>query len=70
MSDEPLGDDSKPRSYDFEDISNLDPPVSTPVIDESSLLVTSLPDPKQICLREVERFDPLFSLTQSGERRG
>ncbi|GJR76196.1 hypothetical protein Tco_0088561 [Tanacetum coccineum] len=91
--DEPLGDDTKPRSYDvtfsnplfdfnddftlcndnmffdedFEDISSLDPPVSTPVIDESSLLVTPLPDPKQICLREVERFNPFFSLTQSGE---
>ncbi|GKA39041.1 hypothetical protein Tco_0731592 [Tanacetum coccineum] len=67
MSDEPLGDDSKPESYDeFEDISSLDPPESTLVIDESSLLVTPLPDPKQICLREVERFDPFFSLTQSG----
>ncbi|GJX20610.1 hypothetical protein Tco_0223287 [Tanacetum coccineum] len=33
---------------------------------ESSLLVPPLPDPKQICLREVERFDPFFSLTQSG----
>ncbi|GJW00478.1 hypothetical protein Tco_1555729 [Tanacetum coccineum] len=32
----------------------------------STLLVTPLPDPKQICLREVERFDPFFSLTQSG----
>ncbi|GKE87348.1 hypothetical protein Tco_1564823, partial [Tanacetum coccineum] len=41
------------------------PPESTPVIDESSLLVTPLSDPKQICLREVERFDPFFSLTQS-----
>ncbi|GJU27508.1 hypothetical protein Tco_1166129 [Tanacetum coccineum] len=41
MSDEPLGDDSKPRSYDeFEDISSLDPPELTPVIDESTLLVT------------------------------
>ncbi|GKB49775.1 hypothetical protein Tco_0900528 [Tanacetum coccineum] len=91
--DEPLGDDTKPRSYDvtfsnplfdfndyftlcndnplfdeeFEDISSLDPPESTLVIDESSLLVTPLPDPNQICLREVERFDPFFSLTQSGE---
>ncbi|GKC63657.1 hypothetical protein Tco_1096255 [Tanacetum coccineum] len=89
--DEPLGDDTKPRSYDvtfsnplfdfnndfilcndnplfdkeFEDISSLDPLESTPVIDESSLLVTPLPDPKQICLREVERFDPFFSLKQS-----
>ncbi|GJR78793.1 hypothetical protein Tco_0149578 [Tanacetum coccineum] len=66
MSDEPSGDDSKPRSYDvtfsiplidfnddftlcndnlvfdeeFKDISHLDPPESTPVIDESTLLVT------------------------------
>ncbi|GJY74424.1 hypothetical protein Tco_0478855 [Tanacetum coccineum] len=89
MSDEPLGDDSKHRSYDvtlsnplvdfnddstlcydnllfdkeFEDISSLDPPESTSVIDESSLLVTPLPNPEQICLREVERFDHFFSLT-------
>ncbi|GKC38860.1 hypothetical protein Tco_1051244 [Tanacetum coccineum] len=93
MSDEPVGDDSKPRSYDvtfsnplfdfnddfalcydnplfdeeFEDISSLDPPDSTLVIDEFSLLVTPLPDPEQICLREVERFDRFFSLTQSGD---
>ncbi|GKF24622.1 hypothetical protein Tco_0076944, partial [Tanacetum coccineum] len=66
MFDEPLGDDSKPISYDvtssnplfdfnidftlcnnnllfvgeFEDISSLDPPELTPVIDESTLLVT------------------------------
>ncbi|GJX20173.1 hypothetical protein Tco_0222850 [Tanacetum coccineum] len=33
---------------------------------ESTLLVTPLPDPKQICLSEVGRFDPFFSLTQSG----
>ncbi|GJW30784.1 hypothetical protein Tco_0047659 [Tanacetum coccineum] len=33
---------------------------------ESSSLVPPLPDPKQICLREVKRFDPFFSLTQSG----
>ncbi|GKD33867.1 hypothetical protein Tco_1249376, partial [Tanacetum coccineum] len=30
---------------------------------ESSLLDLPLPDPKQICLREIERFDPFFSLT-------
>ncbi|GKB07583.1 hypothetical protein Tco_0835867 [Tanacetum coccineum] len=60
MSYEPLGDDSKPRSYDPR------PPESTPVIYESSLLVTPLPDPEQICLREVERFDHFFSLTQLG----
>ncbi|GJX18586.1 hypothetical protein Tco_0221263 [Tanacetum coccineum] len=33
---------------------------------ESSLLIPPLSNPKQICLREVERFDPFFSLTQSG----
>ncbi|GJY76647.1 hypothetical protein Tco_0481763 [Tanacetum coccineum] len=43
------------------------PPESTPVIDESSLLVTPPPASKQLSLREVERFDPFFSLTQSGE---
>ncbi|GKC63552.1 hypothetical protein Tco_1096150 [Tanacetum coccineum] len=68
MSDEPLGDDSKPRSYDvtfsnpffdfnddstlcndnplfdeeFEDISSLDPHELTPVIDESTFLITLL----------------------------
>ncbi|GKE39064.1 hypothetical protein Tco_1462469, partial [Tanacetum coccineum] len=91
MSDEPLSDDSKPRSYDvtfsnplfdfnddftlcnsnslfdeeFEDISSLDPPESTSVIDESTLLVTSPLASKQFSLREVEIFDPFFSLTQS-----
>ncbi|GJY88311.1 hypothetical protein Tco_0502939 [Tanacetum coccineum] len=34
---------------------------------ESSLLVPPLPNIKQTCLREVERFDPFFSLTQSGD---
>nr|GEZ80969.1 NAC domain-containing protein [Tanacetum cinerariifolium]GEZ83295.1 NAC domain-containing protein [Tanacetum cinerariifolium] len=92
MSDEPLGDDSKPRSYDvtfsnplfdfnddytlcndnplfdeeFEDICSLDHLELTLVIDESSLLVIPLPDLDQICLRKVKRFDPFFSLTQSG----
>nr|GEY10093.1 NAC domain-containing protein [Tanacetum cinerariifolium] len=51
---------------EFEDISSLDPHVSTPVIDESSLLVTLLPDSEQICLKEVEIFDHFFSLTRSG----
>ncbi|GKD64484.1 hypothetical protein Tco_1306592 [Tanacetum coccineum] len=66
--DEPSSNsDSVPRSYDeFEDISILDPPESTLVIDDSSLLVTSPPASKQLSLREVERFDPIFSLTQSG----
>ncbi|GKE62910.1 hypothetical protein Tco_1513277 [Tanacetum coccineum] len=92
MSDEPLGDDSKPRSYDvtfsnplfdfnddfticnnnllfdeeFEDISSLDPPESTSVIDEFTLLVTSPIASKQFSLKEVETFNPFFSLTQSG----
>ncbi|GKE45118.1 hypothetical protein Tco_1472402 [Tanacetum coccineum] len=86
MSDEPLGDDSKPGSYDvtfsnplfdfnddftlcndntlfdeeFEDISSPDSPKSTPVIDESTLLVTPLPDSKEFSLGEVERLDPFF----------
>ncbi|GKD14431.1 hypothetical protein Tco_1198838, partial [Tanacetum coccineum] len=59
-----------PRHLEFEDISSLDLPESTSVIDESSLLVTPLLDPEQICLREVEIFDLFFSLTQSGERQG
>ncbi|GJU51579.1 hypothetical protein Tco_1221134 [Tanacetum coccineum] len=60
-NDNPLFDE------EFEDISSLDPHVSTPVIDESSLLVTPPPAYKQLSLREVERFDLFFSLTQSGE---
>ncbi|GJU78054.1 hypothetical protein Tco_1275124 [Tanacetum coccineum] len=35
---------------------------------ESSSLVTPLANSKHICLREVERFDPFFSLTQVGEK--
>ncbi|GJS20719.1 hypothetical protein Tco_0449351 [Tanacetum coccineum] len=35
---------------------------------KSTLLITPLPDSEHIFLREVERFDPLFSLTQSGEK--
>ncbi|GJY96646.1 hypothetical protein Tco_0513556 [Tanacetum coccineum] len=46
--DNPLFDE------EFEDISSLNPPESTLVIDESSLLVIPLLDPKQICLSEVE----------------
>ncbi|GJS65814.1 hypothetical protein Tco_0680378 [Tanacetum coccineum] len=58
--DNPLFDE------EFEDISSLDPLESTPVIDESSLLVTPPPASKQLSLREVERFDLFLSLTQSG----
>ncbi|GJZ96838.1 hypothetical protein Tco_0669172 [Tanacetum coccineum] len=53
-------------TIEFEDISSLDPLESTPVIDESTLIVTPLPASKKFSLREVERFDPFFSLTQSG----
>ncbi|GKF09562.1 hypothetical protein Tco_0043786 [Tanacetum coccineum] len=58
--DNPLYDE------EFEDISSLDPPESTPVINESNLLVTPLPASKPFSLMEVKRFDPFFSLTQSG----
>ncbi|GJU05047.1 hypothetical protein Tco_1121477 [Tanacetum coccineum] len=59
--DNPLFDE------EFEDIISLDPSESTPVIDESSLLVTPPPASKQLSLKEVEIFDLFFSLTQSGE---
>ncbi|GJY31522.1 hypothetical protein Tco_0415017 [Tanacetum coccineum] len=42
--------------------SNVSP---TLLLAESSSPVLPLPDPRQVCLREVERFDPFFSLTQS-----
>ncbi|GJT34423.1 hypothetical protein Tco_0924842, partial [Tanacetum coccineum] len=64
MENEDIAD--LPRHLEFEDISSLDPPESTLVIDESTLLVTPPPASKQFSLREVERFDPFFSLTQSG----
>ncbi|GJX03066.1 hypothetical protein Tco_0188982 [Tanacetum coccineum] len=46
--------------FDLEEISSLDPRESTPVIGESTLLVTPLLDSKEISLKEVERFDPFF----------
>ncbi|GJX24701.1 hypothetical protein Tco_0230997 [Tanacetum coccineum] len=55
--------DKKKFDDDFEDLSSLDPTKSTPIIDEATLLVTPFPDYKVISLREVERFDPIFSLT-------
>ncbi|GJZ76713.1 hypothetical protein Tco_0641385 [Tanacetum coccineum] len=64
MSDEPL---------DIEELERLlanDPVVVPRVFDEpleSSSLVLPPPASKQLSLREVERFDPFFSLTQSGE---
>ncbi|GKF96659.1 hypothetical protein Tco_0292480 [Tanacetum coccineum] len=42
---------------ELEDISNLNPPESTLVIDESTLLVTPPPAFKPFSFREVERFD-------------
>ncbi|GKC09352.1 hypothetical protein Tco_1000962 [Tanacetum coccineum] len=39
--------------FDLEDISSLDPLESTLVIDESTILVTPLPNSKEISLREV-----------------
>ncbi|GJQ90236.1 hypothetical protein Tco_0001375 [Tanacetum coccineum] len=73
--DDSISTDIDDRNYDsegdilyFEKLLNEDSssdvsPALLPT--ESSLLVTLLPDPEQICLREVERFDPFFSLTQS-----
>ncbi|GKF07937.1 hypothetical protein Tco_0042161 [Tanacetum coccineum] len=58
--------DNKIFDDDFQDLCSLDPYKATPLLDESILLVTPLPNVKQICLREMKRFDPFFSLTQSG----
>ncbi|GJR60512.1 hypothetical protein Tco_1502674, partial [Tanacetum coccineum] len=49
--------DNKFFDDDFEDLYSLDPTKLTPLIDASILLVTALPETKQICLREVDRFD-------------
>nr|GEZ34775.1 hypothetical protein [Tanacetum cinerariifolium] len=49
-----------------EDSSSDVSPALLPI--ESSSLDLPLLDPKQICLREVERFDLFFSLTQSGRK--
>ncbi|GKB07325.1 hypothetical protein Tco_0835609 [Tanacetum coccineum] len=74
--DDSISTDIDDRYYDsegdilyFEQLLNEDSssdvsPALLPT--ESSLLVPPLSDPNQICLREVERFDPFFSLTQSG----
>ncbi|GJZ59870.1 hypothetical protein Tco_0615686 [Tanacetum coccineum] len=48
----------------FEQLLNEDTSALLPI--ESSSLDLPLPDPKQIYLREVERFDLFSSLTQSG----
>nr|GEX35782.1 hypothetical protein [Tanacetum cinerariifolium] len=50
---------------EFEDISSLDLIEFTLIIDETPLLVIQPPASKQFSLREVDRFDPFFSLTQS-----
>ncbi|GJY21890.1 hypothetical protein Tco_0394456 [Tanacetum coccineum] len=60
--DEPLGHfDSISRSFDVT--------FSNPLFDfnDDYTLFPPLLDPKQTCLRDVERFDPFFSLTQSGD---
>ncbi|GJT92504.1 hypothetical protein Tco_1081349 [Tanacetum coccineum] len=78
--DEPLGNsDSMSRSSETSDLFEeliaefgLDDSIPIEIDDryhdseESSSLYLLLPDPKQICLRELERFDSFFSLTQSG----
>nr|GEX10509.1 NAC domain-containing protein [Tanacetum cinerariifolium] len=58
-----LCNDNSLFDEEYEDISSLDPPESTLVIDESTLLVTPPPASMQLSLRKVERFDPFFSLT-------
>ncbi|GJW86453.1 hypothetical protein Tco_0161793 [Tanacetum coccineum] len=45
--------DNKIFDDDSKDLCSLDPLRSIPLIDESILLVTPLPDPKQICLRKM-----------------
>ncbi|GJU85480.1 hypothetical protein Tco_1293026 [Tanacetum coccineum] len=74
--DDSIPTDIDDRYYDsegdilfFEQLLNEDSfsdesPTLLPI--ESSFLVPPLIDPKQICLGEVERFDPFFPLTQSG----
>nr|GEX19178.1 hypothetical protein [Tanacetum cinerariifolium] len=61
--------DSKGDILYFEQLLNEDTssdvsPTLLPT--KSTILDLPLPDPKQICLRGVERFDPFFFLTQSG----
>ncbi|GJY46061.1 hypothetical protein Tco_0435124 [Tanacetum coccineum] len=43
--------DNKIFDDDFEDLCSLDPTKSTPIIDEVTLLVTPLPDSKEIFLK-------------------
>nr|GEW74395.1 hypothetical protein [Tanacetum cinerariifolium] len=80
--DEPLGNSNsisrsiEPSDLIFEELTteiSLNDSIPTEIDDgyydseEFSLLVPPLSDFKQICLREVERFDPFFSLTQPGD---
>ncbi|GJZ53135.1 hypothetical protein Tco_0608020 [Tanacetum coccineum] len=61
--------DSKGDILFFEQLLNEDTSFGVSpalLLTESSSLVLPLPDPRQVCLREVDRFDPFFSLTQSG----
>lgn len=50
--------DNKFFDDEFEDLSSLDHSKSKPLIDKSTILVTPLPDSKQIFLREVPFFLP------------
>nr|GEU75208.1 hypothetical protein [Tanacetum cinerariifolium] len=71
--DEPLGNsDSTSRSSEtsglFEELIaefGLDDSIPTESDDRVLLTRSTLPDPKQICSREVEIFDPFFYQTQS-----
>ncbi|GJU21548.1 NAC domain-containing protein [Tanacetum coccineum] len=58
---------SRDTKIDFNpsDIENNDPVPDLRMFNVP--LVTALPETKQICLREVDRFDVFFPLTQSGE---
>ncbi|GJS89240.1 hypothetical protein Tco_0771876 [Tanacetum coccineum] len=55
--------DSISRSSETNTSSDVSP---TLLPTESSSIVLPHLDPRQVCLREVERFDPFLSLTQSG----
>ncbi|GJV99591.1 hypothetical protein Tco_1554843 [Tanacetum coccineum] len=57
----------RPTAYSPKEVMYLDvSPALLPI--KSSSLVTPLPDSEHIYLREVERFDLFFSLTQSVEK--
>ncbi|GJX99262.1 hypothetical protein Tco_0356281 [Tanacetum coccineum] len=62
-----LADDPIPAPRVFDEPLDTSSDVSPSLLPtKSSSLDLPLSDPKKICLSEVERFDPFFSLTQSG----